>query len=192
MWSLGSSVTRHPMRSIKRVSIEHCVNTCRDKHKRASALGLERGVRGDWKFERQEEFDSARAVTASKLRKIVKWRATVDEDGHAKANVDDYDLRAALIPLNGTAQMFERLIHADWSAHDEKKWMATAERTPQGWQVAAPRLVPCASELIDCWLFGDRTVLAGFDFPIGVPAAFGRRTRFADFPEALADFGSGE
>jgi hypothetical protein len=88
--------------------------------------------------------------------------------------------------------MFEILIHADWSKHDKKKWMTTAERTPQGWQVAAPRLVPFAPELIDCWLFSGWTVLAGFDFPIGIPAAFGRRTGFSDFPEALAEFGSGE
>jgi len=88
--------------------------------------------------------------------------------------------------------MFERLIHADWSAHNKKKWMTTADRMPQGWQVAAPRLVPGAPEFFDRWLFGGRRVLAGFDFPIGVPAAFGKRTGFGDFPEALAEFGSGE
>jgi hypothetical protein len=88
--------------------------------------------------------------------------------------------------------MFEKLIHADWSVHDNKKWMATAERRPQGWQVAAPRLVPSASEFRDCWLFSGRRVLAGFDFPIGVPMAFGKKTGFRNFPEALAEFGSGE
>ncbi len=88
--------------------------------------------------------------------------------------------------------MFERLIHADWSAHDKKKWMATAERTQQGWQVAAPRLVPSASEFRDCWLFSGQRVLAGFDFPIGVPMAFGKKTGFRNFPEALVEFGSGE
>ena len=34
--------------------------------------------------------------------------------------------------------------------------MATAERRPQGWQVAAPRLVPSASEFRDCWLLSGR------------------------------------
>jgi hypothetical protein len=88
--------------------------------------------------------------------------------------------------------MFDFLIHADWSIDARKKWMATAERTPQGWQVTAPQLVPSAPELIDTWLFNGRTVLAGFDFPIGVPVEFGRRTGFADFPEALGEFGRGE
>jgi hypothetical protein len=88
--------------------------------------------------------------------------------------------------------MFERLVHADWSTHHEKKWMAIAERTPEGWQVAAPRPVPSGPELMDHWLFNGPTVLAGFDFPIGVPAAFGRKTGFGDFREALAEFGLGE
>jgi hypothetical protein len=88
--------------------------------------------------------------------------------------------------------MFERLIHADWSAHNKKKWMTSAERAPQGWQVAAPRLVPCAPEFFDCWLFSGRRVLTGFDFPIGVPTAFGKRTGFRNFPEALVEFGGGE
>ena len=101
-------------------------------------------------------------------------------------------MRHKQTPSSGTVHMFERLIYADWSAHDNKKWMATAERTSQGWQVAAPRLVPSASEFRDCWLFSGRKVLAGFDFPIGVPTAFGRKTGFCNFPEALTEFGSGE
>jgi hypothetical protein len=110
----------------------------------------------------------------------------------AKTNADDYVSRTARIPPSGTVQMFERLIHADWSAHDTKKWIATAERTQQGWQVAAPRLVPSASEFRDCWLFSGQRGLAGFDFPIGVPMVFGKKTGFRNFPEALAEFGSGE
>jgi hypothetical protein len=35
-------------------------------------------------------------------------------------------------------------------------------------------------------------VLAGFDFPIGVPMAYAQRTAFPDFPAALAAFGHGE
>src|ERR1700694_107357 len=88
--------------------------------------------------------------------------------------------------------MFDRLIHADWSTDDKEKGMEAAERTLPGWQVTGPRLVPSATEFIDCWLFGGRTVLAGFDFPIGISATFGRETGFADFPEALAEFGTGE
>ena len=46
--------------------------------------------------------------------------------------------------------------------------------------------------LVDNLLFSGRTVLAGFDFPIGVPIEFGRRTGFKDFPAALGEFGRGE
>jgi hypothetical protein len=91
-----------------------------------------------------------------------------------------------------TTSMFDMLVHADWSTNARKKWMTSAERIPQGWLITAPRLVPSASDFMDQWLFSDRTVLVGFDFPIGVPAAFGRRTGFDHFPEALTKFGIGE
>jgi hypothetical protein len=91
-----------------------------------------------------------------------------------------------------TAQMFERLVHADWSVNDSKRWMAIAEHAPGGWRVAAPRRVLRPTELVEGLLFDGGTVLAGFDFPIGIPAAFGRKTGFDSFPEALTEFGRGE
>jgi hypothetical protein len=88
--------------------------------------------------------------------------------------------------------MFDRLIHADWSVKDRKKWMIAAERTPNGWQVTAPRPAPSSPDLINNLMFSGQTVLAGFDFPIGVPAAFGKKTGFGNFLEAFAEFGGGE
>lgn len=88
--------------------------------------------------------------------------------------------------------MYDRLIHSDWSIESKKRWMATAERTTQGWQVTAPQPVPPAVEFIDRWLFNGWTVLAGFDFPIGLPTAFGKKTGFANFTSALPEFGSGD
>ncbi|WP_236045132.1 MULTISPECIES: DUF429 domain-containing protein [Pseudooceanicola] len=41
-------------------------------------------------------------------------------------------------------------------------------------------------------LRGAGPLLIGFDFPIGLPAAYGARTGFADFPTALAGFGTGD
>ena len=70
--------------------------------------------------------------------------------------------------------------------------MTAAKRTTHGWEVGAARRVPCAPEFIDRCLFGGQMVLAGFDLPIGVPAAFGRKTGFGNFRDALAEFGSGE
>ncbi len=88
--------------------------------------------------------------------------------------------------------MFEKLIHADWSTSAGKRWMAAAERIPGGWQVASAQPVPPAAAFLDRYLFGERSVLAGFDFPLGLPVAFARKTGFASFPEALAGFGKGE
>ena len=88
--------------------------------------------------------------------------------------------------------MFDSLVHADWSANDRKKWMASAERFSRGWHVNAPRLVPPRPEFLEQYLLCGRRVLAGFDFPIGVPAGFGSRTGFGSFLGALAAFGKGE
>jgi hypothetical protein len=88
--------------------------------------------------------------------------------------------------------MFEKLIHADWSTTSAKKWMATAQCAAGGWHVCAPQRVPPISEFINDWLFCGGPVLAGFDFPIGLPAAFGRMTGFDDFLDALEHFGTGD
>jgi hypothetical protein len=88
--------------------------------------------------------------------------------------------------------MFDSLIHADWSTSAAKKWMAVATRSVRGWEVEAPRLVPSAPEFLDGWLLDGRSVLAGFDFPIGLPLKYAKTTGFGNFVEALAHFGEGE
>jgi hypothetical protein len=88
--------------------------------------------------------------------------------------------------------MFDRLIHADWSCDSAKRWMAGAERTPYGWQVDAPRRVPSNTEFLENCLQSDRSLLAGFDFPIGLPIAFGKRTEFVGYVQALQEFGAGD
>lgn len=87
--------------------------------------------------------------------------------------------------------MFDSLIHADWSTSAAKKWMAVATRSVRGWEVEAPRLVPSAPEFLDGWLLDGRSVLAGFDFPIGLPLKYAKTTGFGNFVEALAHFGEG-
>lgn len=90
--------------------------------------------------------------------------------------------------------MFDTLCHADWSCEPAKRWAATALRTNKGWTVAAPQRVT-SSEIVglihETWQEGGRG-LFGFDFPIGVPVAFGKQTNFDGFVEALSQFGSGE
>ncbi|RJF87244.1 DUF429 domain-containing protein [Oleomonas cavernae] len=85
--------------------------------------------------------------------------------------------------------MFERLVHSDWSVDARKRWCASARRAAGHWRVSCPRRVPPLEQFVD-ELFDGR-VLAGFDFPIGLPAAYGARTGFESFREALNAFGSG-
>jgi hypothetical protein len=88
--------------------------------------------------------------------------------------------------------MFDRLIHADLGTNPKKRWMAVANRAAEGWKVEAPRQVPPACEFLNDWLLDGIAVLAGFDFPIGVPVEFGRQTSFKGFLDALTKFGEGE
>ncbi len=61
-------------------------------------------------------------------------------------------------------------------------------RTDTGWHVAAPAPVGDLDRFVRALVDGPPT-LAGFDFPIGLPAAFGRRTGLPDFRTAFAAFG---
>ncbi len=61
--------------------------------------------------------------------------------------------------------------------------------TAAGWLVQAPRLVGATDHFVDDLLRGPQPTLAGFDFPIGVPAAFGIKTGFDNFGEAIQQFG---
>jgi hypothetical protein len=88
--------------------------------------------------------------------------------------------------------MFSIVHHADWSAHSEKRWVASATFASRRWWVQAPRRVE-ASDLFLKTLFEQARndgVLVGFDFPIGLPAAYGNRTGFANFRAALPKFGT--
>jgi hypothetical protein len=69
-----------------------------------------------------------------------------------------------------------------------------AQRTNKGWTVAAPQRVTSidiVGLIHETRREGGRG-LFGFDFPIGVPVAFGKQTNFGGFVEALSQFGSGE
>jgi hypothetical protein len=88
---------------------------------------------------------------------------------------------------------FSRLIHADWSVSPNKRWAARACYTAPNWTVEAVEPVG------DCSLFArslvaaalDEAVLAGFDFPIGVPEVYGKQTGLKSFPDLLQQIGQG-
>ncbi|HKW54870.1 MAG TPA: hypothetical protein VJO12_14350 [Stellaceae bacterium] len=87
---------------------------------------------------------------------------------------------------------FRRLFHADWSTAAKKRWVACAAWNNAGWEISPPRLVGDTRAFVDELFTASSPVLVGFDFPIGVPVAYGRLTGLADFLTALNKFGQGE
>jgi len=74
--------------------------------------------------------------------------------------------------------MFDRIVHADWSKHARKRWQASARKRGRTWIVDAPVPIRAAKSFFP-------GTLAGFDFPIGVPAVYGCQTEFETFLELL-------
>ena len=85
-------------------------------------------------------------------------------------------------------------IHADWSIHPDKRWMAQATRTSSGWRVEGPCRVPDPTEwveqLIAHAIDTDGPAIMGFDFPIGVPEAYAEAAGIASFTDHLARLGA--
>lgn len=98
-------------------------------------------------------------------------------------------LRSAAHP---GSPLVERLIHADWSVSTKKRWQARA-RWDDGWLIEAVSPVDEPASFIAELILQARTraVLAGFDFPIGVPSAYGERTGLSGFRDLLFAIGEG-
>ena len=87
------------------------------------------------------------------------------------------------------------VVHADWSKSLQKRWYGSAALQPDGrYQAEAPERVGDLKTFF-CRLQrragADATVLAGFDFPVGLPEAYAREAGFTDFRAALAELGHG-
>ncbi|MGZ2443820.1 hypothetical protein [Sinorhizobium medicae] len=83
--------------------------------------------------------------------------------------------------------------HCYWSVDRKKRWMCVAERRGTGWIISAPEPVRGTADLIPrlrrrCET--DGALVMGFDFPIGLPVAYGSASGLADFRAALRAFGS--
>jgi hypothetical protein len=81
--------------------------------------------------------------------------------------------------------------HADWSAHPAKRWMARAVLQPGGRYLVRPPLP--VGTLDGFWprlevAAPSGPILVGFDFPIGLPAAYAKRAGVEDFRDALDRF----
>ena len=86
------------------------------------------------------------------------------------------------------------IAHADWGSAPKKRWMAVAEVRDGAIRALAPEPVGDVGTLwdrLEARAPGPR-VLAGFDVPIGLPAAYARRVGLDDFSDALQRFGTGE
>lgn len=86
--------------------------------------------------------------------------------------------------------------HADWSVDRRKRWLALAELQPGGDYAATLPQPPGAADTLLYRLRAlapaGSSVLAGFDFPIGVPAAYARRASIDAFLSCLTQFGHGD
>lgn len=84
------------------------------------------------------------------------------------------------------------LVHADWSVSPKKRWAARAEWAA-GWKLTSVEPVgPTAAFLGDLLTAAStHRVLAGFDFPIGLPNRYGEKTGEADFSALLRRIGTG-
>lgn len=88
------------------------------------------------------------------------------------------------------------VLHADWSKHQNKRWLARAELTPFGnYQVTPPEIVGELTDLlqeIKTLADEDNCVLIGFDFPIGLPLTYARKAGIEDFLSLLPELGNSE
>ena len=81
--------------------------------------------------------------------------------------------------------MYDVIFHADWSINPNKRWVAMAERRQSGWEISSLAIAPCnlTAKLLEA--ARDKRVLAGFDFPIGVPAKRANKVKLGSFPSFL-------
>lgn len=84
---------------------------------------------------------------------------------------------------------FRRLIHCDWSVGPAKRWRADAVRQGGGWWLTLPCPVGDLAGFVADLFMSLVPVLAGFDLPIGLPDAIGRRTGAPGFIDLLPRLG---
>lgn len=85
--------------------------------------------------------------------------------------------------------MFDLIVHSDWSVDRRKRWAVVARREGGRWDLSdAEEAWPVDRLLAES---NHRRVLAGFDFPIGVPAHWAARAKVESFRSLLPLLGSG-
>src|SRR5215208_3664685 len=87
------------------------------------------------------------------------------------------------------------IIHADWGSAPRKRYMARAMLENDRYIAHAPEPVGHSETLFERMhkvVGEDDTILIGFDFPIGLPAAYAERVGTHDFLDLLPTLGRGE
>jgi hypothetical protein len=86
--------------------------------------------------------------------------------------------------------------HADWGSKDSKRWCAKATLGSDGrYTASGPRPVGDPSLVLKNLKAeaGEQAIVfAGFDFPIGIPAYYAKRSGIASFRGLLAQLGNGD
>jgi hypothetical protein len=85
------------------------------------------------------------------------------------------------------------IAHADWSTDPRKRWITVARRDGERYRLGEPEAVGEVPSLLErlAEQAPGGPVVAGFDFPIGVPIAYARRAGIDRFLDALPRFGTG-
>lgn len=83
--------------------------------------------------------------------------------------------------------------HADWGSVPGKRWAVRAVRDCGGWRALPPERAGAPETLLARLLdaAGAAPVVAGFDFPIGVPRGWAERVGVHSFRELLPELGRG-
>jgi len=87
----------------------------------------------------------------------------------------------------------ERVVHCDWSIDPDKRWMCRANWNGSTYVVEVPQQVGDLGSFVTSireGLHEQSRLLLGFDFPVGVPAAFARRAEVNAFLELLPLLGA--
>src|ERR1019366_57523 len=107
---------------------------------------------------------------AERTRPRCAWRAGASSPDPVPG--DDRHVRM-LLPSIAMGAHPQRVIHADWSVGPNKRWAARAELQPGGrYLVGTPAVVTPTELLVEA---RRGSTLIGFDFPIGLPAAYAKR-----------------
>ena len=93
--------------------------------------------------------------------------------------------------MNSDWCQFDMLVHSDWSVHSKKRWSAIAEKIEDKWQITEIKHI---NKIQDCLLKNasqnGKSILAGFDFPIGIPNFWYELAGINDFIGFLDDVSS--